>query len=75
MLGVPDDLTTKAAADIVGVSEQTLRNWADEGKIRHIRLPSGRLRFRQIDLDEALAPVEPVANDDTSSHRQEAPTP
>jgi excisionase family DNA binding protein len=55
-----DTLTTRAAAAVLGVSEQTLRNWADDRKIRHVRLPSGQLRFRREDLDEALTPVEPA---------------
>lgn len=57
-----DLLTTSAAARVLGVSDETLRRWADERKIRHVRLPSGQLRFRRPDLDEALAVVEPEAS-------------
>lgn len=53
-------LLTSAAAAVVGVSDETLRRWADERKVRHIRLPSGQLRFRREDLDALLAPVEPT---------------
>lgn len=52
-------LTTPKAAEVLGVSDETLRRWADERKIRHVRLPSGQLRFRRSDLDAALTPVEP----------------
>lgn len=54
-------LTTGAAAGILGVSDETLRRWADDKRIRHVRLPSGQLRFRRADLVEALTPVEPTA--------------
>jgi excisionase family DNA binding protein len=42
------------------VSDETVRRWADERKIRHVRLPSGHLRFRRSDLDAVLEPVEPT---------------
>lgn len=54
-----DLLLTGAAAKYLGISDETLRRWADDGKIRHVRLPSGQLRFRKADLDEVLEPVEP----------------
>lgn len=57
----PEYLTTPAAAKVLGVSHETLRRWAEEKKIRHVKLPSGQLRFRQEDLDEVLTPVEPGA--------------
>lgn len=56
----PQLLTTSAAAQFLGVSEETIRRWADDKRIRHIRLPSGQLRFRVSDLDEVLTPVEPT---------------
>lgn len=52
-------LTTGEAAARLGVSSNTLRRWADDRRIKHVRLPSGRLRFRPGDLDEALA-VQPA---------------
>lgn len=54
-----DLLLTRAAADYLGVSHETLRRWADDKKIRHVRLPSGQLRFRRSDLDAVLQPIEP----------------
>ncbi len=53
-------LTTSEAAAILGVSDETLRRWAEERKIRHVRMPSKQLRFRREDLIEALTPVEPT---------------
>jgi excisionase family DNA binding protein len=55
-----DLLTTSGAAAVLGVSDETVRRWADERKIRHVRLPSGHLRFRRSDLDAVLEPVEPT---------------
>ena len=55
-----DLLSTSAAAAVLGVSDETVRRWADERKIRHVRLPSGHLRFRRSDLDAVLSPVEPT---------------
>jgi len=55
----PDLLTTGQAAKRLGVSDETVRRWADDRRLRHVRLPSGQLRFRPSDLDEVLVPVEP----------------
>ena len=55
-----DQLTTGPAAEYLGVSPETLRRWAEEKKIRHVRLPGGHLRFFRDDLDAVLAPVEPA---------------
>ena len=52
-------LSTGAAADLIGVSDETLRRWVEKGKVRYIRLPSGRLRFRRADLEAMVAVTEP----------------
>ena len=57
----PEYLTTGEAADVLGVSDETLRRWADDRKVRHVRLPSGQLRFIRADLDAVLQPVETAA--------------
>jgi excisionase family DNA binding protein len=59
-------LPTGAAAAYLGVSGETLRRWADEEKVRHVRLPSGQLRFRPVDLDAILTPVEPKTAGDAA---------
>ncbi|MEM6753798.1 MAG: IS607 family transposase [Cyanobacteria bacterium P01_C01_bin.38] len=38
-------VTPKEAQTILGVSEKTLRNWDEQGKIRTIRTPSGHRRY------------------------------
>lgn len=53
------DLSCREAADRLGVTRETVRRWALAGKIRHVRLPSGTLRFRSGDVDAILTPVEP----------------
>jgi excisionase family DNA binding protein len=60
-------LTTGAAAAVLGVSDETLRRWVEDKRVRHIRLPSGQLRFRRSDLDELLTPVEPTAPTEAAS--------
>jgi len=61
---MPDEtslLSTQEAADLIGVSGETLRRWAADKKVTHIRLPSGQLRFRLEDIQEALQPIPPAA--------------
>jgi excisionase family DNA binding protein len=62
MTPLPALLTTGQAADRLGVSIGTVRRWAKTGRLTHIVTPSGRIRFRVVDLDAALREVqgEPV---------------
>ncbi len=39
------------AARLLGVHQNTLRNWADKGLIAHVRLPSGHRRFEVQEVD------------------------
>jgi excisionase family DNA binding protein len=48
-------LTTKEAADLVGVSSRTVMNWADAGKVPYLKLPGGEYR---IPLTGFLAAME-----------------
>jgi MerR family transcriptional regulator, copper efflux regulator len=58
-------LRISAAADYLGVSPNTLRNWERAGKIVAHRHPVNRYRlFRQQDLDRLLNQVEqPLGRD------------
>ncbi len=47
-------LSLGQAAKYVGVSERTLRKWADEGRLAAFSTPGGHRRFRLTDLDEFL---------------------
>jgi excisionase family DNA binding protein len=47
-------LTLGQAAKYLGVSESTVRKWADEGKLPAFSTPGGHRRFRRADLDTFL---------------------
>ncbi|HET8536802.1 MAG TPA: helix-turn-helix domain-containing protein [Solirubrobacteraceae bacterium] len=38
-------MSTKEAADLVGVSPRTVTNWADAGKVPYLKLPGGEYRI------------------------------
>ena len=44
-----------AAAEMLGVTVPTLRNWDRTGKLTPIRLPSGVRRYRRADIEAILA--------------------
>lgn len=48
-------LTAPQVADLLGVTAEAVRSWAKGGRIAHITLPSGQLRFRRADVDAILA--------------------
>lgn len=48
-------LSVSTAARLLGVSASSLRAWAAEGKVPHLRTPGGHRRFRRSDLDGWLA--------------------
>jgi len=51
-------LKIAAAAEYLGVSPNTLRKWADEGKIETYVNPANQYRlFRQDDLDQFLTGI------------------
>lgn len=47
-------ITTGEAAKRLGVTSNTLRRWALLKSIPHVRMPSGRLRFRPSDVAAVL---------------------
>ncbi len=49
-------ITTGKAAERLGVGTSTLRRWAKEGRVRHVLMPSGQMRFDTADLDAMLVP-------------------
>jgi excisionase family DNA binding protein len=50
------------AAEMLQVSDETIRRWAAEGLIRHVRRPSGQIRFRRSDIEAILEPIEPTSH-------------
>ncbi len=58
-MNVSDYVRTAEAAEILGVSPGTVRNWADSGKLRARRLPQNRYRlFLKKDLNAVLRTLE-----------------
>ena len=47
-------LTVRQVADILGVSPQTVVNYADAGTLKSFKLPSGHRRFHRSDIDKML---------------------
>lgn len=49
-------LTAPKAAELLHVSDETVRRWAADGKLPCVTLPSGRRVFRREDIDAILTP-------------------
>ncbi|WP_208951719.1 helix-turn-helix domain-containing protein [Rahnella sp. ChDrAdgB13] len=49
----PNRLTRKEAADYLGLSEQTLANWASTGRVKipHYKIGGHRVTYLMSDLD------------------------
>ena len=47
----PPLLTTRHVAELIGVNTETVLRWVRRGVIPAIRLPGGRIRFRQADVE------------------------
>ena len=54
-------LTLGAASAMLGVSESTIRRWADAGDIRSFRTPGGHRRILEDDLKQFMASAPTVA--------------
>lgn len=55
-----------AAVKALGVSSSTLRRWAEQGRIRHVRLDTGEYRY---DVDEYMRWNQPKARTRTGRPR------
>jgi len=63
-----DFLLISEAANYLGVSPNTLRNWVNAGKIAAHRHPvNGYRLFKQNELDTLLSKVHPVSDASVSS--------
>jgi excisionase family DNA binding protein len=51
-------LSTREAAAILEVTDETVRRWAADGLIRHVRMPSGVIRFELADIEAIRRPIE-----------------
>lgn len=50
-------LSPGVAADLIGVHTDTLKRWAEAGRIEAFRTPTGHRRYRRSDLEKILEPV------------------
>lgn len=53
----PKMLTIEQVARLFGVHQSTIRNWADDGRLPVIRLPSGHRRFDAREIDRVRREV------------------
>ena len=59
MINLQSYLRIKQAAEFLGVSESTLRNWERGGKITTYRHPISRYRlYKKVDLEMLLKKIE-----------------
>ena len=58
--------TTKAAADYLGVTVNTVKNYARQGKLPVVKFSSRAYRFRLDDLEEFIAKSRVSADDDSA---------
>ena len=59
MPNLRDFIIIGQAADIIGVSPATLRNWDRSGKLNAVRNPANRYRlYRREDIEAFLASLE-----------------
>lgn len=63
MLRLDEFLTVKEAAEFLGVSPNTIRNWGREAKIPEHRHPINNYRlYRREDLECLLKPLQKPSN-------------
>jgi excisionase family DNA binding protein len=62
-------LTAREVGELLGLSTETVLRWSRRGKLPAVRLPSGAIRFREVDLDEWIADHATSRNPDMHSLR------
>lgn len=58
----PELINTAAAAEVLGVSVQTVRRWERSGHLRAVRTPGNHRRYDRAQVEQLLAmpPAEPT---------------
>jgi excisionase family DNA binding protein len=51
-------LTSAEAAKLIGIHANTLRGYADQNLIPHVRLPGGHRRFQRAHVEEFVARLQ-----------------
>ena len=70
-MNLSDYLRTSQAAEFLGVSAGTVRNWEKQGKLRAHKLPQNGYRlFLKTDLEEVLREVKDSAANRASGARR-----
>ncbi|MEM0961936.1 MAG: helix-turn-helix domain-containing protein [Bacteroidota bacterium] len=54
-----EQLSVRAAADLLGVHVDTIRRWTDEGRLPETRTPGGHRRIPRAAVDQLLAGSQP----------------
>jgi DNA (cytosine-5)-methyltransferase 1 len=73
MRNLRDFITIRQAADMIGVSPATLRNWDRSGKLKAVRNPMNRYRlYRREDLEAFLARLAQADVPEQSARRRRA---
>lgn len=62
MTQVSPFLTAPQVAERFGVSAETVRRWAREGKVPTVTMPSGRVKFLRADIDTLIPETAEVAS-------------
>jgi excisionase family DNA binding protein len=55
MVPVPVLITSERVADMLGVTQQTVRQWTREGKLHPVPWPGRTYRYRLEDIEAILA--------------------
>lgn len=61
-------LSISKAAKIIGVSDQTLRRWAEEGLIECLYTPSGQRKFRKAAIENIMTRTVPTMDGSKCPH-------
>jgi molybdopterin-binding protein len=67
---MPDLYTPRAAAELLGISYPTIKQWLYNGKLRAVKTPGGHFRIHEREIQTLLrsdAPVAPKAKMLTSA--------
>jgi putative resolvase len=63
-------MPSRKAASYLGVCANTLRKWADEGKIKHIRNPAGQRLYDVKSIEQSSSTCKSYCYCRVSSHKQ-----
>jgi excisionase family DNA binding protein len=62
-------LTSSEAAKLIGIHPNTLRGYADQNLLPHMRLPGGHRRFQRVDVEAFLTRLQDRTMSDPSEEQ------